>query len=83
MDTQKMIPHVLLDFLYDLIHADRAIYEIKLVSNVLGVGEVQDIICKTIKGSVFHRVFGFSPVNAKLRVFCRAGKQELQVLCIV
>ena len=75
--TQKAIPDVLLDFLYGLIKKDSTIREVRLVSNILGAGEVQDIICETKNGSVFHRVFGFSPVNARLKVSHYEGIREL------
>ena len=75
--TQKAIPNVLLDFLHSLIDSNGAIIEIKLISNALGAGEVQDIICLTKDGSVFHRVFGFTPVNARLKVSHDEGTCEL------
>ena len=75
--TQKTIPGVLLDFLYGLIDNRGTIKEITLVSTVLGGGEVQDIICKTMSGSVYRRVFGFVPVNAHLKVLYYKGAHEL------
>ena len=74
---QDKIPNVLLDFLYGLIDNDSTISEIRLISNALGAGEVQDIICVTMSGSVFRRVFGFSPVNTNLKVEHYDGKHEL------
>jgi hypothetical protein len=75
--TQKIIPDILFDFLYDLIDSDSAIREVKLVSNILEFMEVQDIIFKTMNGSIFHRVFGFSPVNAHLKISNFGGKHVL------
>ena len=77
LDTHNTVPDVLLDFLYDLIDRNSAINEIKLASNILGTGEVQDIICETANGSVFYRVFGFPPVNACLKVVNYEGQHEL------
>lgn len=73
------IPEVLLDYLCKLVQMEETTWEISLTSRDFGTGKVQDISCETVFGTVFRRVFGFQPVDARLKVCVTENQIELAI----
>ena len=62
------LPDVLMDYLYNIVGTDSNVQFIQLVPAKLGYGIVQDIILEAKGNSEYKRVFGFTPVNVRLKV---------------
>ena len=67
-DTASGIPNVLLAFLHEILDSDPFVTTVTLVPERLGWGSVQDIILQASYGVKMRRVYGFDPVDARLRI---------------
>jgi hypothetical protein len=67
-NIRNLMPEVAIEFLREIIRKDDTVQIIRLVPSKLAFDPIQEIFCENKSGVTRRRVFGFTPVNAKLNV---------------
>ena len=74
-----LMPEVALEYLRGIIRSDDTVQAIRLVPVRLSGGLVQEIYCDSQTGTSRRRVFGFTPVSARLDVSRGEGEVILRL----
>ena len=82
-DAVDTLPDVLVEYISSIIWADDNTQYVRLVPIEMGCGFVQEIIFEPQGSLEPKKVFGFPPVDVRLRVVRQAVRNENLVLSLV